>query len=420
MRIRRFLPILLIGAALTGLVACGKEPEPEVIVEEVPTPTPTPEIVKTKVTYSYFDDSMEEWLKKCEEKYEAEHEDIDIILKKGNPDNLSERTADAFLVDSMEMGECIADGLATPIDSYMSKAGIRRDDYKETVLNMFIKGSDLYALPESYDTVGLWYNKTIFDASGVSYPNADTGWMNVVDILGSLTNEAGGVYGMAVDYDNLTPVMVTIAEMGGAIYDEEGNIADFDNSLTKAGIRCFVDLIDAGYIPSVASMNEKNAIRKLMDGEAAMIYGWASDYLTVKASENAGNYNCTYLPTLSGNRVTPMVGRANCISEASNCKKEAFEWIAFLTKDSEAMKGFTEICHGIPAYNQTEQALLGSIGEANNLFIFAEEAGDNSYILPIVPDIKEKQTFISEELLSAFELKNSVDEACIEICSKFN
>jgi hypothetical protein len=84
------------------------------------------------------------------------------------------------------------------------------------------------------------------------------------------------------------------------------------------------------------------------------------------------------------------------------------------------MKGFTEICHGIPAYNQTEQALLGSIGEANNLFIFAEEAGDNSYILPIVPDIKEKQTFISEELLSAFELKNSVDEACIEICSKFN
>ena len=183
MRIRRFLPILLIGVVLTGLMACGKEPEPEVIVEEVPTPTPTPEIVKTKVTYSYFDDSMDDWLKKCEEAYEAAHEDIDIVLKKGDPDNLSERTADAFLVDSMEIGECIASGLATPIDSYMSKAGIRRDDYKETVLNMFIKGGNLYALPESYDTVGLWYNKTLFDASGVAYPNGDTGWMNLVDIL---------------------------------------------------------------------------------------------------------------------------------------------------------------------------------------------------------------------------------------------
>ena len=420
MRIKRFLTILLTGILLTGLVSCGKEPEPEVIVEEVPTPTPTPEIVKTKVTYSYFDESMDDWLKKCEEEYEAKHEDIDIILKKGDPENLSGRVADAFQVDSMEMGECITSGLATPIDSYMSKAGLHRDDYPENVLNMFIKGSDLYGLPESYDTVALWYNKSIFDASGVSYPNGDTGWMNVVDILGSLTNEADGVYGMAVDYAKLTPVMVTIYEMGGAIYDEEGNVADFGNAFTKAGIRCFVDLIDAGYIPSVESMDEKDAINKLLDGEAAMIYGWASDYQAIKGSANAADYNCTYLPTLSGNRVTPMVGRANCISESSNCKKEAFEWIAFLTKDSNAGKGFCEICHGIPAYGQTEQALLDSIGEANNLFVFAEEAKESSYVLPVIPDIKEKQAFISEELLSTFELKNSVDEACIEICSKFN
>ena len=403
-----------------GLVSCGKEPEPEVIMEEVPTPTPTPEIVKTKVTYSYFDDSMEGWLKKCEEEYEAKHEDIDIILKKGDAESLSGRTTDAFLIDSREMGECIESGLVAPVDSYMSKAGLHRDDYNEIVLSMFIKGGDLFALPESYDTVGLWYNKSKFDAKGVAYPNADTGWMNVVDILGSLTDEAGGMYGMAVDYANLTPVMVTIAQMGGAIYDENGDVADFGNSLTKAGIRCFVDLIDAGYIPSVASMEEKNAINKLMDGEAAMIYGWASDYQTIKASENAADYNCTYLPTLSGNRVTPMVGRANCISESSNCKNEAFEWIAFLTKDAEASKGFMEICHGIPAYSKTEQALLDSIGEANNLFIFAEEAKDSSYILPVISDIKDKQAVISQELLSAFELKNSVDEACIEICGKFN
>ena len=417
---KRIFALTLAAVMTLALAACGKE-EPEVIPEPVvitTTPTPKP---KTKVTYCYIDENETEWLKACEEAYEKKNDDIDIEIKLTDPANLSERAAgDAFEIESMEMGDAIEGGLLEAVDSYMSKGGIRRDEYYENVLNMFLEGSSLYAIPESYDTVGLWYNKSLFDAKGVSYPNGDFAWMNLVDTVGSMTDEAGGVYGLAVDYKSLIPVLVTINEIGGYIYDEDGNMTGFDSNLTRAGIQCWVDLMDAGYIPSVANMNETDAIQKLMNNEAAIVYGLASDYQKLKGSDNLSNFNCTYIPTLGGNRITPVFGRGIAISASSGVKKEAADWISFIMKDTAALDGFMEVCHGVPASMKLEDKYSAIGGEELNLFIFAEEMRENSYNLPVVADFAAKQEMIADKLSNVFELKNSVDEACIEICGQIN
>ena len=400
-----------------SLASCGKEPEPEPVAEVVtptPTPTPTP-IPKTKVTYTYAVDEYTDWLKECEAAFEAKNDKVDIILNKVDAVDFA-KPGDAFLVSTDDFGACLEAGAAADIESYVSKAHINKEeDYIENVINMFTQNDSMYALPLSYETIGFWYNKKLFDEAGVAYPNGDWTWMSIVDAAGSLTRESDGIYGVAADYTSVLPLTVTIYEMGGSIFNEDGSLSDFNNALNKAGIRCFTDLIEAGYSPSAAAVESKPVEDWFLEGNLAMVYAGNSFAKRVFAAENAADFACTYLPTLKGNRATPVTGYGNCVAASSENKDIAWDFVKFISTDSSCIDGFIEVSELIPAYATATDKYLTKVGGDSNLFVFADEARDSSYVFPKVSGLKEAGEDLAARLLSVYELKDSVDEACLEI-----
>lgn len=108
------------------------------------------------------------------------------------------------------------------------------------------QSGDLYGIPFAWVMTTLFYNKTMFDEQGVSYPNMDTDWYNVRDIGRKLAkdtngdgkNERWGFYS-SYQYTSFDPILHSF---GGRILDDKYNVM-LDNEKGQITTQFMVDLI---------------------------------------------------------------------------------------------------------------------------------------------------------------------------------
>lgn len=68
------------------------------------------------------------------------------------------------------------------IGSLMEKDNISKDDYYD-VWKTFTYKDKIYALPRDYNSIVLYYNKSLFKAAGITdYPNGNMTWDQVVKL----------------------------------------------------------------------------------------------------------------------------------------------------------------------------------------------------------------------------------------------
>ena len=138
---------------------------------------------ETTLTYANFSASgaQEETLKKMIEIFEQKNPDINIDVQLtgytdyftklatqvggGNAPDVFEMNMENFL-SYMLRGAC-AD---------LTELGITRGNYSEGTLAAASDGGKLYAVPMSFSTCVLFYNKALFDQAGVAYPTDDWTW----------------------------------------------------------------------------------------------------------------------------------------------------------------------------------------------------------------------------------------------------
>jgi len=68
--------------------------------------------------------------------------------------------------------------------------------YYPRALSIFQDNNKQYALPESFSTVLLFYNKDLFDAAKVDYPKPDWTWADALAAAKKLTNKDKGIWGL--------------------------------------------------------------------------------------------------------------------------------------------------------------------------------------------------------------------------------
>ncbi len=106
---------------------------------------------------------------------------------------------------------------------------------------------DLYGLPRDLNTIALFYNKTMFDAAGLPYPDATWDWSKLVDVATKLTLTSGttttqwGFYTETSDMENYWSSLVWQA--GGDILSADKKTVVIDTDQAAAGIQFLQDLI---------------------------------------------------------------------------------------------------------------------------------------------------------------------------------
>ena len=104
-----------------------------------------------------------------------------------------------------------------------------------------------YGLPRDMSTVGLYYNKKMFDAAGIPYPDAAWDWAKLVEVATKLTKTSGttttqwGFYTETSDMENYWSSLVWQA--GGDILSPDKTSVVIDSDQAAAGIQFLQDLI---------------------------------------------------------------------------------------------------------------------------------------------------------------------------------
>lgn len=101
----------------------------------------------------------------------------------------------------------------------------------------------LYGLPRDLSTVALYYNKKMFDAAGIAYPDGTWDWNKLVAVAQKLTTgpTQWGFYTETTDMENYWSSLVWQA--GGDIVSADKKTVLIDTDQAAAGIQFLQDLI---------------------------------------------------------------------------------------------------------------------------------------------------------------------------------
>ena len=269
----------------------------------------------------------------------------------------------------------------------------------------FQNDGKLYGLTEKVSDVVLYYNKDMFDAAGLEYPQADWTWDDLLAASQALTKD--GVYGFyaPVTYNELYKVVV---QNGGALFDEEGN-PTIDSAENVEALQWMLDKMLKYHIqPTTEEMSGKTPEDMFKNSEIAMEV--TGSWMVTTFADAPFEWDIALEP---GNTEQVHHVFADGIVASADTKNAEAAWklIKFLSTDPTAAKIRLDSSWDLPATNDEsvqEQYTSQEKPEHREVIFEAMETG---IMPPVVDHYAEVQNAINEQLNRAVIGQQSAEEA---------
>ena len=127
----------------------------------------------------------------------------------------------------------------------------------------------MYGVPKDKDNIVMVYNKEMFDAAGVSYPDENWTWDDIVD-ASEKVYAATGKYGYLAYNDDQVGYWNFVYQAGGYILNEDKTQAGFDQEGTKKAMEFYVNLQKNDWCPDQTYFAENGPGTSFLSGNGAM------------------------------------------------------------------------------------------------------------------------------------------------------
>ncbi len=232
-------------------------------------------------------------------------------------------------------------------------------------------GSDgrLYGVPKDKDNLVLVYNKEMFDAAGVAYPDENWTWDDLVSASAQIYDKTGK-YGYMAYNDDQMGYWSFVYQAGGCILTEDKTRAGFDQPGTRKGMEFYVGLQDYEWCPDQSYFAETAPGTAFFSGIGSMYIegNWELMNKCVSFPNMAGKWDIAPMPMCpdpaSGDgRAT--ISNGLCYSTAARGKTRdiALDVIKFFGTE-EAQLLASSYGAAISAYNGTEQPYFDAFDKA--------------------------------------------------------
>ena len=375
----------------------------------------------TTLTLAFWDVSQNNYINVVIDAFEAANPDIKIELQdtpsteyitKLNTQLNGGSDVDMFFVKEADKTKTFYDrGQLADLSGYIAADGIDMAGYNGTDANFIFDGK-VYGMPVRTDQYVLFYNKDIFDAAGVPYPDNDMTWAEFEDLAAQLTSGEGAnkIYGahfhswnacvqnwgvqdgkhtiMSGEYSFFKPYYEMVLRM-----QEAGTCMDY-GTIQGSGIG-YTDVFSRGQVAMLpmGSWLIQTMIQKNASGESSVNWGVA----VVPHAEDVPN-------GYTVGATTPI-----CINNASKNKDAAWRFVSFLSGPEGAQ--ILAECGQVPALSG--EGYLEAYAAADGM---PEDILDGLYATRISPDrpAMDKVTEIDQMLLAEHQLillgEETVDE----------
>ena len=270
-------------------------------------------------------------------------------------------------------------------------------------------GSDgtLYAVPKDKDTVGLVYNKEMFDAAGVSYPDENWTWDDLTDASQKIY-DATGKYGYMAYGDDQLGYWNFVYQNGGYILNEDKTQAGFTQPATAEAMKFYIGLQQYDWCPDQNYFAETAPGTAFFSEKGAMFFEGDWNILAELQNypEMQGKWDVAVLPKapnpVSGDGRATISNGLSYATAANNKNLDTVKDVLKFFGSEEGQRIQGESGAAIPAYIGLEETFLGVFEEYDiNMQVFLDmfDYSIQSVNNASRPEWKSK---VSDELLKIY------------------
>ena len=264
---------------------------------------------KTHLTFQIWDVAQRDGMQQVCDAYTAKNPDVVIEVQvtswseywtKLEASAISNQMPDIFWMHTNEILKYADYGkLADLTDLYDDESKTYyTDHFSETSLGN-IQGSDgrYYGVPKDKDTVGLVYNKEMFDAAGVDYPNEEWTWDDLTEASQKIY-DATGKYGYMAYGDDQLGYWNFVYQKGGCILTEDKERGGFDQQPTIDAMKFYIGLQSYDWCPDQNYFAETSPGTAFFSEQGAMFFEGNWNVLNEMKNypEMAGKWDVAVLP----------------------------------------------------------------------------------------------------------------------------
>ena len=205
----------------------------------------------TRLTYAIWDKNQEPGMRAIADAFKAKNPNIKVKVEVTNWDQYWTKLEaaatggalpDVFWMHSNNFVKYASSGMLMDItDKIKDSKDVNLNNFPKGLVDATIQDGKTYGLPKDYDTIGLWYNKAMFDEAKIAYPDATWDWKKLQEVAKKLTNTSKGIYGFAAPEDAQQGYYNFIYQNGGTVISADKKKSGFDSAATKEAIQFDVD-----------------------------------------------------------------------------------------------------------------------------------------------------------------------------------
>lgn len=360
------VPIVIVMSLL--LSACGAGSQQPPATEEVAAETKK----SGSIVYSFPADAVQTIMRPEQlEVFAAANPEIEVELLAVPEEGYDEKNIsmiaagdklDVFGSGDVFVAPFIENGIAYKLtDLIANDPEFKIEDFAPAILDYFkdSKG-DIYMLPGAYDVQRIYYNKNLFDAAGIAYPEDDWTWDEFKSIAEALTKGDGveKEFGFLAD----TPWYVFMPYVwanGGNLWSEDGTKCVLNQKEAVEALDWYADFMRKGYSPSPSQLSGMGMSVGDMftTGKVAMVSsgGWDIPYFNEITSFEWGQ---VALPAGPNGRATTLHLAMNLISAKTQDPELAWEWLRFIASSDMYKYEALKYGQGVPPRMSTTEEIL--------------------------------------------------------------
>ncbi|MFS0726533.1 ABC transporter substrate-binding protein [Paenibacillus sp. 1P07SE] len=373
MKIKKVLLILIVVLGMAALTACAtnetaapvsesnhvegssqneKKDEPEQPRKDV------------SIRYAVWDANQARGLQIMADEFEAAHPGIKINIEVvGWSDYWTMLEAgatggslpDVFWMHSNEIYRYASNGMLMNLnDQIASSAEVDLSKFPEGIVQIYNHQGNQYGVPKDFDTIGLWYNKTLFDEAGLTYPDETWTWQELYDAAKVLTKD--GVYGFLSPLHNQEGYYNFVYQNGGSIITEDKK-SGYDDPKTIEALEFYVKFVRDGLSPEIYGDAER--AEALQNGLVAMgLFGsWNLSGFTSNEFMTQ-HFDVAVLPQ-QAQQASIYNGLSHAIAHNTEHPEEAWTFVEYLGSKA-GQERHAELGIAISAYEGTSDLWISS------------------------------------------------------------
>ncbi len=293
-------------------------------------------------------------------------------------------------------------------------------NYYEDIMGLYQLDGKTYAIPKDYDTIGLWYNKTMFDEAGIPYPDETWTWQDMADAAQKLTDKEKGQYGFASPAaNNQDGYYNLIYAMGGSVISDDKTVSGWDSDETIKAMNWWKDNLVEVSMPAQEIMAESPADVLLGSGKAAMIMQGSWMVAAFKENEYIdANCDVAVLPKAEdGTRKTIYNGLGWAAAAEGAHTEEAWKLLEYLGSE-EAQKKQARLGVTMSAFMGTSDTWVNCAPEFN-LKAYLDMTADME-IRPYSRNTKVWEDYSQSTMVRAYTGEMTMEEVCRDIAAFMN